>query len=817
MTSISLAAANVRGQGRRLVSVLVAIAVSVAFVTACLALSDSLSERLTRDVRATVGASAVVVTGPGRDGTVPPALVEQLRAAHPDTEVRAVATGFVRQLVGGREAFLALRSVPRLSSTTTLEAGRLPAAGEIALAADAARSRDLAIGQVVRLKPLPDGQVRDLRLVGLVHPGADAVDATGNPWGFLPERDLWTLTGTTGYRAVYAGNGATDAARLKTAVAALPAAKSLTVRTGAEERDARMADLGSEVAVITSALLVFAIIATFVAMLVIANTFAILVAQRTRQLALLRCIGAERRQVRGSVVVEAVLVGVVGSLVGVGLGLALAAGAVRLSAGTPMDLGGLTAAPATLLVPPVVGVLVTLVAALMPARAATRVTPLAALRPQPASRGRRVARTRLVLGALGAVAGTVLLVLGARAHSMALGVPGGLVSFVGIMLLAPVVVPALAALVGGIPARLWGVPGALAVDNSRRNPARAAATASALLVGVTLITMTTVAAASATRSGNDSLDRRYPVDATVQAAKGLTAADLATVRRSRVVEQAALVTRLHPTLSIAGRDPQAEDVTGITHAAGQVSRRARSLAGLDDGTVLLTPQTGARTGDRVRLTQGGRTIELRAHVGDEHPSTPVVTAATARRLDPAAPAAAWVRLVPGADAAAIAERLATDTAQIPGSQTASVAGQRAELQRVMDTALMVVTGLLAFSVLIALVGIGNTLGLSVLERTQESGLLRALGLERRQLRAMLGLEALTLAGVGTLVGLALGVGYGVAAAHAALGGDLTVAIDIPWARLALVAAVALAAGWAASVIPAHRAARVSPSAALATE
>lgn len=135
----------------------------------------------------------------------------------------------------------------------------------------------------------------------------------------------------------------------------------------------------------------------------------------------------------------------------------------------------------------------------------------------------------------------------------------------------------------------------------------------------------------------------------------------------------------------------------------------------------------------------------------------------------------------------------------------------------MDVVLLVVTGLLGIAVLVALVGIGNTLGLSVLERTQESGLLRALGLTRRQLRSTLGLEALTLAGVGTIVGLALGVAYGLGGAYALFGSEMTITTEIPWARLGLVAAVALAAGWLASVIPARRAARVSPSAALATD
>ncbi|AKT51116.1 FtsX-like permease family protein [Arsenicicoccus sp. oral taxon 190] len=828
-TSISLALATLRGQARRLVSVLLAIGLGVAFVAATLATGDTFRASLTRDAAGSVGQAAAVVTT-SRDthgsgpATIPAGLPDAIRSAQPGATVRTVVTGGVMQDLGGRQGHLVLQTTPALSGTTTLVAGRLPAApGEIALTESTAESRHLTVGQVTRLLPAGSGSTAaqgdratvSARVVGVVRAGRDAVPSPGLPTGFAADRDIWAWTGQQGYRTAYVDTPASPTA-VRDRVAALPAAHGLVVRTGEQEKQARVDELTQGSQILTGMLLVFAVVAVFVSALVIANTFAILVAQRTRQLALLRCVGADRSQVRGSVVAEALLVGVVGALAGTALGLALAAGLVRLSQGTTLDLGHLVVTPPAVVVPLLTGIVVTVVAALAPARAATRVAPLAALRPTAVTRVRRVTRVRLVVGSLLTAGGLALLVLGAQRHEMLLGVPGGLLSFLGVLAVGPVVIPALARAVGAVPARLGGVPATLAVENSRRNPARAAATAGALLVGVTLITMMSVGSATGTRSATEALDKKMPVDALVSAPRGLSGGDLQTVRRSGVVQAASLVSTTEATLQ-AGTTSSRSTVTGAGQDAAAVSRRQQLLTGLDDHTVLLPPTPGVRTGDPVTLTHGSRHVELRADVSADHAEAPVVTAATLTRLDPQARATAWVRLADGKDVGAAAEQLATDTAGIQGAQVEGVGIQRAEMERVMDIVLLVVTGLLGVAVLIALVGIGNTLSLSVLERTQESGLLRALGLTRGQLRTMLGLEALTLAAVGTLVGLLLGVGYGIGGAHALFGGEMPIVAEIPWARLGLVAAVALGAGWLASVIPARRASRVSPAAALATD
>ncbi|MTB71416.1 FtsX-like permease family protein [Arsenicicoccus sp. MKL-02] len=857
-TSISLAASMVHGQARRFVSVLVAITMGIAFVAATFMVGDTFRESLARDAAGSVGRASVVVTTPdgssgvggaprGGPTVVPPGLAAQVTRAHPGASVRTVAGGAVQQDLGGREAPLVLRSVPQLSGTTTLTAGRLPARrGEIAVVDWVASARKLAVGSTTRLLQRGTGTEQrpqearptEATVVGIVKAGRDVVPLQGTPAAFALDEDIWAWTGSRGYEELdltpAPGGSAMDDEQLRASVAGLPAATGLTVRTGEQEKDHRVSVMVQGVTQLTSMLLVFALVAVFVSALVIANTFAILVAQRTRQLALLRCIGAERRQVRGSVVAEALLVGALGSVAGLALGAGLAATLVQLSHGTDLDLGSLVVTPLAVVAPLLTGIVVTLLASLAPARAATRVRPLAALRPETAARVRHVRALRVAVGSVLAAGGGALLGHGALQHQLATGIPGGLLSFLGVLMVAPVVVPGLARVAGALPARLGGAPGELAVDNAGRNPARAAATASALLVGVTLITMMSVGSATGVRSATDALDKQTPVDALVQAPqapRGIEAHDLDTLRRSSVVEAATLVLDAPATLTHGGRPVGVAagggsgggsgggqaTVTGADDAAVQVSRRPQLFAGLDDHTVLLPASSGLRTGDTVTLAHGAARLDLRADVSADHPDAPVVTAASVRRLDPQAKGSAWIRFAEVKDAATATEQLAQDATTIRGAQVQRVATQRAEMERIMDVVLLVVTGLLGIAVLIALVGIGNTLGLSVLERTQESGLLRALGLTRRQLRSMLCLEALTLAGVGTLVGLALGVAYGLGGAYATFGSEMTITPEIPWARLGLVAAVALAAGWLASVIPARRAARVSPAAALATD
>ena len=298
---------------------------------------------------------------------------------------------------------------------------------------------------------------------------------------------------------------------MKTSVAAMSDVKAaeLKVQTGAEYLADQRKQIKDALDTITNFLLGFAGVALFVGALVIANTFSILVAQRSRQLALLRCVGATRSQVFRTVIGEALLMGIVGGVVGVLGGGVFAFVLVQIGKGFKLGLDEFAITPTGILVPLAIAIAITLFAAFRPALRATRVSPLAALQPQlvPIA-GRRASLPVLIGGAVLFAAGLAGLLYGAikpgyteatATTFVIVGIVGGVLNVVGVLMLGTVIVPALSRLVGVIPARLGGVPGQLAVENSRRNPSRATATASALLIGVTLITMATVGAASRQR------------------------------------------------------------------------------------------------------------------------------------------------------------------------------------------------------------------------------------------------------------------------------------------------------------------------------
>lgn len=795
-----------RTEPRRLVPAAISIVLGVAFLTMALVVGASFDATLSHAARTSVGDASVVVTRGDRGPEIPLTTPDAVRRLPGVAAVGTEVDGVLQQELPGRTGVLLAHTVPALGGTTTLVAGRLPAAsGEVAVNQVAADTRNITPGQQVRLMT-HDGTV-GVRVVGVVKAGPEVSPTTSMPMLFASDADLLTWLDIAGYTALYvSGTGDPDA--LAAAVSA--AAPGATVRPAASEIAHRIKENTRGTEQITALFSGFGGIALFVTALVITNTFAILVAQRTRELALLRCVGSTRGQVFRGVILESLRVGAVGSAVGVLLGIGATAALARVGASLGLPLTQVAVTPVAVTVPLVAGVLLTMAAALQPARHATAVAPLAALRPRPVEAGRRTGRVRLAVGVGAVAAGAALLTHGAVAPALPTGAAGGLVSFIGVLVLAPVVVPALAGLLG---AAARGTTGKLAVENSRRNPRRAAATSAALLVGVTLITMMGVGAETGRATIDAELARQYPADVLVQPRSGLTPA----IRE-----------RLDTTPGVAGwtealdlgvrRGDRDLEVTALGPDAVTVLRDRAATAGLAEG-VALVPAKAAAEGEMLTLAYGDNTVVLRAHVTGGLSGRTVISLADGRRLaGPDAPATALVTFAPGVNGTAATEDLANRVAQVsPGSLVVSGAAQRQEMQAMVDTVLLVAVGLLAVAVVIALVGVGNTLGLSVLERTQETGLLRALGLTRGQVRTMLGVEALTLAGVAIVLGLGLGVAYGVAGMAAVLDGQVPLVVSIPWLRLAVAAAVALAAGWLASVVPGARAARVSPAAALAYE
>ncbi len=579
-----------------------------------------------------------------------------------------------------------------------------------------------------------------------------------------------------------------------------------------------LASLNNDTDMVALMLVLFAGVALVVSALVVANTFSILFAGRLRDFALLRCVGATRRQVLGSVRREAAAVGVLasltGTLVGVGLGYGLLPLINTLALTTPL------ATPA----PPVpwllggfaVGLLVTMVASWLPTRHVVAVSPLAALRPQAAVDVRTATgRARLALAALLLVTGPALLGTAMIRDSTLLMVAGGASVFTGVLLLGPVLVPRLVRITG----TLLGPRGRLATENAVRNPRRTAATTAALLVGVTLTTAVLTGMAT-WRAGMDEVNVRHnPIDAALTSLEKPVTTDLLDqVRRTPGVEQAIAVDGA--VAQVSGFDAPLPILTAPD--APQVARDGGTFAQVEPGTIRFDlgsfMDPSIRPGDQVTVRVGDRRAQLRVISLSGWGKAGVVAPETLAQLtDAPEPHVIWVRASAGADPLALVDDL-DELADAAGAQLEDQLQAQAAANRERDILTGAVLGLLGVSVAIALIGIANTLGLSVLERAREHALLRALGLTRRQLRRMLATEALLLSVVATLLGTVIGVGFAWVGYETFVRRALTHAtMYIPWPALGAVVLIGALAGLFASVLPARRAARVTPAAGLSLD
>lgn len=674
-----------------------------------------------------------------------------------------------------------------------LRSGRLPATPSEA-AVDARTAE--RVGSTI--EAVGAGQQRHrLTVVGVV-----AIRGTGSTV-VLTDAGLTAVTGATGYRSVVA-----------TGVfpGKVPGA---VVRTGDQYRADLAKQAFAQVDGLITGLGLFAAVAVLVAAFVIANTFTILVAQRTRETALLRCIGAGRGQVLRLVLAESALTGLAGSVAGVVLGVGVAYGLGRIVAGFGLPAGHLRVAPAPVLVAVALGVVVTVGAAAWPAHRASRTAPIAALRPV-ASRGRRWAWVALPV----ALAGIALTVAGPHTGStqlaMVVVMAGGVVVFGALLMVAPALFGRLFA----VP-RAFGVPIRLAAANARQHPGRTAATTSALLVGVALMAGGSTIAATVTRTADAQLDAAFPVDYVLSgdlpgAAASSVAADPAFNLAAAVRQGTA--TTAGGEVALGTVDPSA---IGTAYRP-EVLRG--SVGDLRAGTAVVSAQSdatrAAAVGSPIRLVAGHRAITVTVAavvqsstlLGDV-----LLTGGDFTRLDPAvAPSALLVRTAPGVPAATARAHLDTALRPYPLVQVSDLATVRADRHAAVNQIVAVIAVLLGFALVIALVGIANTLSLSVLERQRESAVVRALGLTRGGLAATLLAEALLMSAAGSLAGVAFGLTYGWLTARAALGAAQTL-LSVPVGELVAFVGIAAAAAVLAALLPARRAARVPVVAALAAE
>jgi len=567
-----------------------------------------------------------------------------------------------------------------------------------------------------------------------------------------------------------------------------------------------------------------------VGVFLILNTFSVLVAQRTGELALLRSLGAGRRQVIGSVLLEAVVIGIIASTLGLGAGYGIAALLKSVLFGDALPDAGLSVPLAAVVASYTVGILVTVLAAIIPAVRASRVAPIAAMRE--ASNSTRP-MTRLV------VAGGLLFAVGAAGVGTALAghlgdntwlvlLGGVLLSFVGVAMLTPAVARPVVSLIGRVFS--WSLPGKLGRRNSARNPRRTAITAATLMIGLALVTGVSVMAASLKSSIDKLVTRDVGADLIISGqggGRGMPTYDPAVIDKTRQVPGVAAAVALYTD---AVNDPagkpifvQGTDLPALT-SIFNLKTDSGELRALRHGEMVVDDQFA-----RKRSLAVGSTMTLKtARAGETFTvvgvykatqviEQPVISVADATAMfrNPM-PAMGFVKLAAGADLGAVKSQV---DVLLKDSPEVSVVSQRDFVDQQagqVDQFVTMLYVLLALAIIIAVLGIVNTLALSVLERTRELGLLRAVGLGRWASMRMITVESVVISVFGALLGLGVGVGLGAAVVRALKKQGFEV-LTLPWARMGVFLALAVVVGLVAAILPAIRAARVNVLRAISYE
>ncbi len=726
--------------------------------------------------------------------------------------------------------------IPKPFESFEVIAGRFPtSADELALDQATAGNEHLRVGQAMRVAGA--GPAKRYTIVGIVKfAGSQSFGGAGAALFILPEAQR-VVGAIDRFDAidVAAAPGVTPAQLQARVRAALPA--TLDVRTGAQQAAKQSSDLASNLGFLRTFLLIFAYVSLFVGAFIIFNTFSITVAQRTRELGLLRALGARKGQVMRVVLAESLLLGVGGAAIGLaaGIGIAPALDQLFKSFGADLPDNGTVLAARTVIVSLAVGTGVTLIAGLAPALRATRVQPVDALREGVALPPGRLSRYALPASVAVLLAGIALLIggLAGGGGALALGV-GALVVFIGIALLSPRLVPPLARILGRLVT--WrGVTGRLARENAMRQPGRTAVTAAALMIGVALVTFVSVLAAGTKASINRAVDASFAGDLIVENSQATNGQGIPTAI-APALRQVPGIARVTPIAFTLGRVQGLggnSSVTAIDPSSfGQVYRidwqhgSNATLAQLGTSGTILTKRfadaNGFKLGQTLSvLTAADRRVALRV-VGIATDNARLlgnltVTLALSRQAfgqrDDALDFVAYARGATNAQVQPAVERLLS--ARFPQARSRTAAQFKRDQAGQINTLLALIYVLLALAVIVSLFGIVNTLVLSIYERVRELGLLRAIGTSRRQIRQMVRYEAIITALIGGVIGLVVGVLFAIVITRPLAADGFVLSIPIPTLIILLVAA-ALAGRWAA-VLPARRAARLDILAALASE
>ena len=723
---------------------------------------------------------------------------------------------------------------PVLNSLKLVD-GNWPRTNQVVIDEATAHKKHLQLGQSIGVQA--NGPTLRMTISGFVHFGGASSLGGATLSGFdLPTgQRLFQRIGKLDQIRAKAKPGVTPAKLATEIRGILP--PHTQVRTGQAQAKEDAKDTESFLNFLQDFLLAFGGIALFVGSFVIANSLSITIAQRTRELATLRTLGASRRQVRRSIVIEGLAIGAIASVAGIGVGLGLGVGLFKLfdAVGFTLPNNGLVLHQRTVIVALIVGIVVTVLASLRPAFRATRVPPIAAVREGSELPPGRFAKYRAIGSALLTVLGFGLLIYGLFAHGLgtkgvllSMGV-GTLLIFLGVALLAARFARPLAWLLGAPATRFGGAAGALARDNARRNPQRTASTASALMIGLALVTLVSVMAAGITKSFRGAVDDLWVSGYAITAQNNFDPIPIA------AGNAAARTPGVQAIANVRGGDAQIFNGVHQATAVGPGGAQIFNMTWLDGGSSAVFTKLGAHgafvdkgfakshhltIGSPVQLTAPtGKSVDLHV-IGIFDPPTggspfgPVTISDTAwdKIYDTPQNLYSFVRMRGGetdsAEAALVNQLKAFPNAKVQ-TKKQFVDNQISGLNAILNVLFV----LLALSVIVSLFGIINTLVLTVFERTRELGMLRAIGMTRRQVRRMIRAESVITALMGGVIGIVLGL---------ILGGLLAARIDfivfaLPWVQVIIFGVAAVIVGLVAAIFPARRAGKLNVLEALQYE
>ncbi|MCE4944447.1 MULTISPECIES: ABC transporter permease [Streptomyces] len=835
---------NVLAHKARLLMTVLAVMLGVAFVSGTLVFTSTLSDALQASSRKGFDNVDVAIQRGGDRADAAPGTRSALdaklldRAAHLPGAASATGTvsGFTAiadksgAMIGNGFSTSGSNYFPGHDGTDArypMRSGTAPKGPhEFALDARTADRGGYKVGDTVRISV--DGPVREQKLTGVFTTDDGAVGAGGSLALFdtATAQQLFAAPGQFDEIDIKAAPGTSQTALKDAVEKVLPHGAEATTGRALADEQAKM--IAQSMDGMKTGLLAFAAISLFVGVFIIANTFTMLVAQRTKELALMRAVGASRRQVTRSVLTEAFVVGAVAAVVGLAAGVGIGAGLRALvnATGATVPDGPLVVSPSTIVIALVVGIVVTVLAAWLPGRRAAKIPPVAAMNSVHATATTKSLVVRNTIGALFAGAGTaaVLVATGMSDGKTTMGA-GAALLLIGVFVLTPLLSRPLIALASPV-LRLFGISGVLARQNAVRNPRRTAATASALMIGLTLITGLTVIAGSV-QQGIDkmatsalkadyvvSMASRSPLSPDV--AKKLATADGVTASSPLRNSPSRIGGDVEYLTGVNGKD--FGKLTQLDFTAGSLGTLHGDRAVVDDH---LAKEKGWHPGSRVPVTfedgkQGTLTIGgvyqgnqvIRGLLLDNGTLAPHQKHATDMQV--------MVKTAHGATPEA-KDSLVKALGKNPAITIADKKDVSNAIAQTFTLLLNMVYGLLAMAVIVAVLGVINTLAMSVFERSQEIGMLRAIGLDRRGIKRMVRLESLVISLFGGVLGIGLGAFFGWAAGEL-IGGSLpTYELVMPWGRMAVFLAVAALVGVLAALWPARRAAKLNMLQAIKAE